>query len=258
MIEEKTKISIQNVYKSFGKGASQKHILRGVDLEIKTGEIMYIIGKSGSGKSVLLKNITALMQPDKGKILIDNENIYDMNEKELNTVRKKMGLVFQMAALFDSMSVYENIAFPLRRFSKKNEDEIDEIVTEKLRLVGLKKMHNIKPASLSGGMQKRVGIARAIAMEPEIVLYDEPTTGVDPILASAIDELISDLNQELNVTSVIISHDMKSTFRTADRIAMLYDGKFILTGDPNFFKDSSDPFVRQFIDGVEEGPIPIM
>ena len=163
-----------------------------------------------------------------------------------------------MAALFDSMNVFENIAFTLRRFTKMKEDEISEVVFEKLKLVGLSGVENLNPAALSMGMQKRVGLARAIALEPQIILYDEPTTGVDPILGSAVDDLIKTLNSELGVTSIVISHDMKSTFNTAQRIAMLYDGEFRLTGPPELFKENQDAIVRQFIDGHANGPIPIL
>ena len=250
----KVKIAIEEIYKSFG----EKHVLQGVDLDIFEGEVMYIIGKSGSGKSVTMKHISALLKPDKGRVLIDNVDIFQLDDEELGRQRKKLGVLFQMAALFDSMTVFENVAFSLRRFTKKSEEEIEDLVMQKLKLVGLRGVEQLNPSSLSMGMQKRVGLARAIAIEAEIVLYDEPTTGVDPILASAVDDLIKTLNEELKVTSVVISHDMKSTFRTADRVAMLYDGKFILTGEPDEFKYSDNEIVRQFVDGKAHGPIPIL
>ncbi|MDH5719530.1 MAG: ABC transporter ATP-binding protein [Spirochaetia bacterium] len=247
-------ISIQNLYKSFG----EKKVLKGASLQVNNGEIMYVIGKSGSGKSVLLKHITGLMRPDSGKVYIEDEEIFSLSEKDLMRVRMKMGVLFQMAALFDSMTVFENVAFTLRRFTNKKEEEIKSIVSEKLSLVGLKSVEDFSPSTLSGGMQKRVGLARAIALQPKIVLYDEPTTGVDPILASAVDDLIMTLNKELNVTTLVISHDMKSTFHTADRVAMLYEGDFILTGEPEAFKESKDPVVYQFVQGMAKGPISIL
>lgn len=253
-MEKKVKIAIRNLWKSFGP----KEVLKGVDLDIYEGEIFYIIGKSGTGKSVMLKHISALMRPDKGSVYIDGEDIFALSEKELYRVRRKMGVLFQMAALFDSMNVYENVAFALRRFYKLPESEIAKIVKEKLALVGLKDVEHLNPSALSGGMQKRVGLARAIAFNPEIVLYDEPTTGVDPILAAAVDDLIKKLNHELKVTSVVISHDMKSVFRTAHRVALLYQGNFIKIGTPEEFKESKDPLVEQFVLGRAEGPMSII
>ncbi|MCS6984742.1 MAG: ABC transporter ATP-binding protein [Leptospiraceae bacterium] len=253
-MERKVKISIRNLSKSFGP----KQVLKGVNLDIYEGEIFYVIGKSGTGKSVLLKHISALMRPDSGTIYIDGEDIFALKEKELYRVRRKMGVLFQMAALFDSMSVYENVAFALRRFYNLSEEEIARQVKEKLAMVGLSQVEHLNPADLSGGMQKRVGLARAIAFGPEIVLYDEPTTGVDPILAAAVDDLILKLNRELKVTSVVISHDMKSVFRTAHRVALLYNGNFIKIGTPQELRESEDPLVRQFVEGRAEGPMSIL
>ena len=244
----KVKISIQNIHKSF-KG---KKILNNIKLDIYDKEIMYIIGKSGAGKSVLLKNIAGIMRPDNGKILIDSDNLNDLNGKNILKIRRKIGVLFQMAALFDSMTVFDNVAFTLKRFTRKSDAEIKEIVAEKLRLVGLRQVEDKYPAELSGGMQKRVGLARAIALQPEIVLYDEPTTGVDPISASAVNDMILLLNKELGVTSVVISHDIHSTFKVAHRVAMLYNGNFILSGEPNIFKKSDDPVIQQFIEGKAE------
>jgi phospholipid/cholesterol/gamma-HCH transport system ATP-binding protein len=247
-------VRLEQIYKSFGS----KHVLRGVDLDIYRGEIIYIIGKSGSGKSVTLKNITGLLKPDSGSVIIDGSDVHGLPDKELNTLRKKMGVLFQMAALFDSMSVYENVAFAPRRFMGMAGKELDALVTEKLAMVGLKGVEHINPSALSGGMQKRVGLARAIALNPEIVLYDEPTTGVDPILGAAVDELIRSLNEKTGVTSIVISHDIQSVFRTAHRVAMLYDGVFRLIGTPEEFKKSDDPVIKQFVQGSAEGPIPIL
>jgi len=249
-----THIRLDKIVKSFGT----KHVLRGVDLDIYRGEIIYIIGKSGSGKSVTLKNITGLLKPDSGSVLIEGHDVHAIADDELNKLRKKMGVLFQMAALFDSMSVYENVAFAPRRFTDMKESEISNLVREKLEMVGLKGVEQLNPSALSGGMQKRVGLARAIALNPEIVLYDEPTTGVDPILGAAVDDLIKSLNAKTGVTSIVISHDMASVFRTAHRVAMLYDGEFRLVGTPDDFKKSDDPVIRQFVEGTSEGPIPIL
>ena len=249
-----THVRLENIAKSFG----DKHVLKGVDLDIQRGEIIYIIGKSGSGKSVTLKNITGLLRPDSGRVLIDGADVHSLDDAELNVLRKKMGVLFQMAALFDSMSVYENVAFAPRRFTTMREPEIRELVREKLEMVGLRGVEHLNPSSLSGGMQKRVGLARAIALDPEIVLYDEPTTGVDPILGAAVDDLIKSLNAKTGVTSIVISHDMASVFRTAHRVAMLYDGVFRLIGTPDDFRKSDDPVIRQFVEGSAEGPIPIL
>lgn len=247
-------VRLENLYKSFG----EKHVLRGVDLDIMRGEIIYIIGKSGSGKSVTLKNITGLLKPDAGRVLIDGLDVHALDDNELNALRRKMGVLFQMAALFDSMSVFDNVAFAPRRFTAMSESEIYDLVHEKLSMVGLRGVGHLNPSALSVGMQKRVGLARAIALNPEIVLYDEPTTGVDPILGAAVDDLIKTLNARAGVTSIVISHDIHSVFRTAQRVAMLYDGIFRLIGSPEDFKKSDDPVIRQFVEGSSEGPIPIL
>lgn len=247
-------VRLENLYKSFG----EKHVLRGVDLDIMRGEIIYIIGKSGSGKSVTLKNITGLLKPDAGRVLIDGLDVHALDDNELNALRRKMGVLFQMAALFDSMSVFDNVAFAPRRFTAMSESEIYDLVHEKLSMVGLRGVGHLNPSALSVGMQKRVGLARAIALDPEIVLYDEPTTGVDPILGAAVDDLIKTLNARTGVTSIVISHDIHSVFRTAQRVAMLYDGIFRLIGSPEDFKKSDDPVIRQFVEGSSEGPIPIL
>ena len=247
-------VRLENISKSFGT----KHVLRGVNLEIMRGEIIYIIGKSGSGKSVTLKNITGLLKPDAGRVIIDGLDVHSLDDNALNGLRRKMGVLFQMAALFDSMSVFENVAFAPRRFTRMTEAEIQKLVLEKLEIVGLRGVEHLNPSALSGGMQKRVGLARAIALDPEIVLYDEPTTGVDPILGAAVDDLIKSLNAKIGVTSIVISHDIASVFRTAQRVAMLYDGVFRLIGTPDDFKKSDDPVIRQFVEGSATGPIPIL
>ena len=230
-------------------------VLRGVHLEVRKGESMVVIGGSGSGKTVLIKCIIGLMRPDQGEIYVDGLEITSLNEKRMNEVRKKFGMLFQGGALFDSMTVWENVGFGLRRQTHLREEEIKKIASEKLALVGLKNVEDLMPAELSGGMRKRVSLARAIAIEPEILLYDEPTTGIDPIMADAINDLIIQMKEKLNVTSIAITHDMKSAYKIADRIAMLYQGKIIEVGTPEEIKNSSNPMVQQFIEGKSEGPI---
>ncbi|MFN3739257.1 MAG: ABC transporter ATP-binding protein [Thermodesulfovibrionales bacterium] len=246
-------IEIKELYKSFGR----KEVLKGVDLFIQKGESMVIIGGSGSGKSVLIKHIIGLLRPDKGSVFIEGLDVTKLNEKDLYKVRKKFGMLFQGAALFDSLRVWENVSFFLIRHRGMNEKRAKEIAIEKLRLVGLTGVEDLMPAELSGGMRKRVGLARAIAHDPEILLYDEPTTGLDPIMADAINDLIVDLKKKLNVTSVAITHDMHSAYKIGDRIAMLYEGKIIETGTPDEIKNTSNPIVRQFITGSAKGPIKI-
>ncbi|MCX7793772.1 MAG: ABC transporter ATP-binding protein [Thermodesulfovibrionales bacterium] len=246
-------IEIKELYKSFGP----KEVLKGVNLTIEKGESMVIIGGSGSGKSVLLKHIIGLLRPDTGSIFIEGLDVTKLNEKDLYKVRKKFGMLFQGAALFDSLRVWENVSFFLIRHRRISEKRAREIAIEKLRLVGLVGVEDLMPAELSGGMRKRVGLARAIAHDPEILLYDEPTTGLDPIMADAINDLIVDLKNKLNVTSVAITHDMNSAYKIADRIAMLYEGKIIEVGTPYEIKNTSNPVVRQFITGSAKGPIKI-
>lgn len=246
-------IEIINLHKSFGK----KHVLRGVNLKVERGESMVVIGGSGSGKSVLIKHIIGILKPDEGKVLIDSIDIATLKENELYEVRKKFGMLFQMSALFDSLSVWENVGFALMRHKKMNEKEVRPLAIEKLKLVGLVGVEDLMPSELSGGMKKRVGLARAISHEPEILLYDEPTTGIDPILADAINELIVEMKQHLSVTSIAITHDMNSAYKIADRIAMLYEGSIIETGTPDEIKNTQNPVVKQFITGSASGPIKI-
>ena len=244
-------IVIENLHKSFG----DNEVLRGVNLTIEKGKTFVIIGRSGCGKSVLLKHIIGILKPDKGRILIEGRDITKLDEKGLNEVRKRFGMLFQGAALFDSLTVEENVAFGLRRHTNLSREEIRRIVNEKLGLVGLARNGFLKPAELSGGMKKRVGLARAIAMDPKIVLYDEPTTGVDPIMGDAINGLIIGLHDKLKITSIAVTHDMASAYKIADRIAMLYDGKTIEVGTPKEIKNTKNPIVRQFITGAAIGPI---
>ncbi len=244
-------IEIIDVYKSFGNN----RVLKGVNLKINSGESVVVIGGSGSGKSVLLKHIIGLLRSDKGTVKIGDFDLSMLNERQLNEVRKKFGMLFQSAALFDSMRVWENVGFGLKQHTRLHDKEIKEIAVRKLKMVGLVNVEDVMPSELSGGMRKRVGLARAIAMEPEILLYDEPTTGLDPIMADAIDNLIIELRERLNITSIAITHDIKSAYKIADRIAMLYNGKIIGVGLPVEIKNTSDPIIKQFITGSAVGPI---
>jgi phospholipid/cholesterol/gamma-HCH transport system ATP-binding protein len=244
-------IVIENLHKSF-RGTQ---VLKGVNLTIEKGKTFVIIGRSGCGKSVLLKHIIGLIKPDKGRILIDGRDITKMRPKELKEIRKKFGMLFQASALFDSLTVGENVGFGLRRHTNLDKAEITKLVTQKLGLVGLRGIEFLKPAELSGGMKKRVGLARAIAMDPQLVLYDEPTTGLDPIMADIINELIIELHDKLKITSVAVTHDMTSAYKIADSIAMLYEGRIIEVGTPGKMKKTENPIVRQFITGAALGPI---
>ena len=244
-------IEVQGLYKAFG----DKKVLAGVDLRVESGQSMVVIGGSGTGKSVLIKHIIGILTPDAGRVLIDGDEITAMQGKALQGVRRKFGMLFQGAALFDSLRVWENVGFVFLQEHKKKEDEIRAIATEKLRLVGLVGVDELMPSELSGGMKKRVGLARAIAHGPEVLLYDEPTTGLDPIMADAINELIIEMKKQLGVTSVTITHDMHSAYKIADRIAMLYEGKIIATGTPDEIRSSEDPYVKQFVTGSAAGPI---
>jgi phospholipid/cholesterol/gamma-HCH transport system ATP-binding protein len=247
-------IEIKDLYKSFGNN----QVLNGVNLNINKGETIVILGRSGCGKSVLLKHIIGLMRPDKGKIFIDGEEITAYNDEKLYHLRKRFGMLFQGSALFDSMTVEENVGLGLTEHTRLGKERIGEVVKEKLRLVGMAGVEDLKPAELSGGMKKRVGLARAIAMDPEFVLYDEPTTGLDPIMADVINELIISLRNTLSITSIAVTHDIVSAYKIADRIAMLYEGKIVFTGTPEETKNTTDPVVRQFIEGSSEGPIPTL
>lgn len=249
---KKIKIKIRDLWKRF----NSKSILNGVNLDIYEGEFLVIIGRSGEGKSVLLKHICSLLHPDKGEIYIDGQEITKLSEVQLAKIMMKVGMLFQYAALFDSLDVDHNVGFFLYRYRKDMGDEtIKEIIKEKLSLVGLKDTEKLKPAELSGGMKKRVGLARAIAVEPEIILYDEPTTGLDPITSDAINDLIINTQKKLNITSIAVTHDMVSAYKIADRIAMLYKGEIIFTGTPDEVKKTDNPYVQQFINGKSEGPI---
>lgn len=226
-------------------------------MTVNKGETVAVMGMSGTGKSTLLKCIGGLLRPTGGQIHIDGTDIARMDENQLDPIRRRIGMVFQYAALFDSLTVYENVAFGLRRHTRLSENEISELVKQKLAIVGLSRTEQLMPAELSGGMQKRVGLARALALDPEIVLYDEPTSGLDPIIAAAISELIVKARNELGVTSVVVSHDITGIKRVANRIAMLHKGRIIASGTVEEMENSPDPIVRQFMDGRTEGPISI-
>lgn len=247
-------IKLVDLHKSFGK----QKVLDGLDLDIEEGKTTVIIGRSGGGKSVLLKHIIGLLRPERGQILIDGKDITKMNDRDLNEIRKKFGMLFQEAALFDSMTVGENVAFPLREHTTLKEKEIRETVADRLRSVGLTGVEEKMPSELSGGMRKRVGLARAIALRPQIVLFDEPTTGLDPVMTEAINRLIIDTQKNLNITCVVISHDIRSIFEIGHRIAMLYEGKIIENGTPEELRGSQNPVTLQFLAGSIEGPIRIM
>ncbi|MCD6376277.1 MAG: ABC transporter ATP-binding protein [Caldisericaceae bacterium] len=244
-------IKIVELKKSF----EDKIVLRGVNLEIYDGEKLVVIGRSGCGKSVLLKHILNLMQPDDGYILIDDVPIKKISQKDLFFLRKQFGFLFQGAALFDSMTVAENVGLPLKEHTNLTEKQIRLKVAEKLEMVGLPGTEKLYPAELSGGMKKRVGLARAIIMDPKYVLYDEPTTGLDPIMAANIDHLVNELNKKLNVTSIVVTHDMQSVSRVADRVVMLHMGKIIFNGNLDELFNTDNPVVYQFVHAMMEGPI---
>jgi phospholipid/cholesterol/gamma-HCH transport system ATP-binding protein len=247
-------ITLVDLHKSFGRQA----VLDGVNIEIEAGKTTVIIGRSGGGKSVLLKHIIGLLRPDKGEVLIDGTDITKLGDRDLNEIRKKFGMLFQEAALFDSMTVGENVAFPLREHTRMKEEEIRQAVADRLRSVGLTGVEGKMPSELSGGMRKRVGLARAIAMQPRIVLFDEPTTGLDPVMAEAINRLIVETQKNLNLTCIVISHDVQSIFAIGHRIAMLHEGKIIEYGTPEELRASRNPVTVQFLSGSIEGPIRVV
>ncbi|MCX5692372.1 MAG: ABC transporter ATP-binding protein [Candidatus Omnitrophica bacterium] len=244
-------IEIINLSKSF----TSSKVLDNLNLIINSGEVIVIIGRSGCGKSVLLKHIIGLIKPDMGQVIVDGNDMTRLEEYEMDKLRLSFGMLFQGSALFDSMTVGENVGFTLREHTDIPKKEIREKVANSLELVGLRGIENQMPAELSGGMKKRVGLARAICNRPKIILYDEPTTGLDPIMADAINDLIIDLNNKLNVTSIVVTHDMVSAYKIADRIAMLYKGKILAIGAPSEIKNTKDPIVKQFITGAAKGPI---
>ena len=238
-------ISLRHVYKSFGP----KHVLSDFSLDVEEGETVALIGFSGTGKSVAIKHIVGLLMPDSGQVLVDGLNVPDLSRQELYRLRARIGYVFQFAALFDSMTIGENVAMGLRKHDALTEAEIDERVREALHLVDLPDVADRMPAELSGGMRKRVGIARAIALRPKYILYDEPTTGLDPVTSAVIDDLMLRMEHQLGVTGVVITHDMRSAYTVSNRIAMLYEGRVRQVGSVDEIRNTTDPVVRQFIDG---------
>lgn len=238
------------------KAYGSRHILRGIDIKVATGETLVIIGGSGSGKSTFLKCAIGLVRPDAGSITVDGKDITKVSaDEDVADYRRRFGYLFQEAALFDSLSVWENVTFGLHYLTDIPPEKYRDIARDKLALVGLKDIEDFKPSELSGGMKKRVGLARAIAAEPSYILYDEPTTGLDPIMSDVISDLILSLQEKLKVTAIAVTHDMKSAFKIATRIAMLHEGRFLAVGTPDEMKASQDPYVRQFVDGLSEGPI---
>jgi len=245
-------IRVENLVKRYGSIIASNQI----NCQFETGKITVILGGSGSGKSTLLRQITGLEKPDSGSVYFDDMDLTTLNKKKIYELRKKMGMLFQGSALFNYLNIYENIAFPLREHTKIADNIIKTIVTMKLEMVGLRGTEKMMPSQLSGGMMKRVGLARAIVMDPKIIFYDEPTSGLDPISTGVIDKLIKDLNQTLNITSVVVSHDIESCFRIADNIIILFYGEIIANGTVEEIRNSSDLRVKQFINGEPEGPIP--
>ena len=241
-------IETRELRKSFGA----QDVLNGVNLNIAKGESVVVIGRSGGGKSILLKHLVALIRPDSGEVIIDGENIVGMNERRLLQVRHKFGMLFQGAALFDSMTVAENVGFALRREKNLKTEELNRRVSEALDMVDLPGTEQKKPAELSGGMKKRVGLARAIVYRPEIILYDEPTTGLDPVVSDSIDQLIVRVRDRMKVTSVVVTHDMRSARRVGQRILMLSQGKIYAEGTPDEIFSSTDPIVHNFVNGISK------
>ena len=245
-------IIVKNLVKTYGSVVASNRL----NCRFEAGKITVILGGSGSGKSTLLRQVTGLEKPDSGEVLFDGLDLTRASKQQLYAKRKKMGMLFQGSALFNSLNVFENIAFPLREHTQIADNIIKTIVTMKLEMVGLRGTEKLMPSQLSGGMMKRVGLARAIVMDPKVIFYDEPTSGLDPVSTGVIDQLIQDLNRTLNMTSVVVSHDINSCFRIADRIILLYYGEIIAEGTVDDIRNSNDPRVVQFINGNPEGPIP--
>jgi phospholipid/cholesterol/gamma-HCH transport system ATP-binding protein len=249
-------IRIVGLTKIFGEGNKKITVLDDLNAEFEKGKITSIIGGSGSGKSTVLRNLIGAYKPDSGKIYIDGEEITRMNTEEMNRVRKKFGIMFQSGALFNSMTVADNVALPLREHTQLNESTISIMVKMKLEMVGLRGCEHLKPAQLSGGMLKRIALARAIALDPKIIFYDEPSAGLDPISIGVIDKLMMDLSRKMGITAVVVTHELPSALRISDKIIMLFKGKIIASGSPDEIRNSADPRVIQFINGYPDGPIP--
>lgn len=244
-------IEFHDVHKTLGG----QEVLRGMNLEIRRGETLVIIGRSGSGKSVTLKHMVGLLLPDSGKVVVDGTDVSTLNEDGIYELRRKFGFLFQGGALINWLTVYDNVALPLREHTQMTPEEIDKIVREKLELLDMLGHVSKKPADLSGGMRKRAALARAVVLNPQILLYDEPTAGLDPVMGARIDALIENVKKKVGVTSVVVTHDMSSAYRIADRIGMLYEGRIIEVGTPEQIRNTRNPVVRQFIEGRTEGPI---
>lgn len=244
-------IELREVHKSFGT----KKVLDGLNLRIECGETVVIVGGSGTGKSVTLKHIIGLLKPDSGEVNVLGRDLMTINRRELNDLRRHFGMSFQEGALFDSMSVFENVAFPLRRHTRMSEDEIRARVHDCLELVHLEGVDGKRPSQLSGGMRRRVGFARAISLEPQVLLFDEPTTGLDPVISDVVADIILEMDRRLQTTTITITHDMKIAFKIADRVVMLHKGRVIEDAPPARFRESTNPFVRQFIEGRADGPL---
>lgn len=250
-MERQPIIEVKDLTKTFG----DRRVLNGVNLTIYKGETFVLMGGSGCGKSTLLRHMIGTHKPDSGSVSLMGRNLAGLDEDSMDGIRKKIGMLFQSAALFDSMTVGENVALPLREHTKLDEDVIKIVIKMKLELVGLRGFETLMPSQLSGGMKKRVGLARAIVMDPEIVFYDEPTAGLDPIVAGVIDKLILDLTKKLAITSVVVTHDMNSVFRIADRIAMLHQGRIVTSGTREEIEKSGNELVEQFVKGNPDGPV---
>ena len=254
MAEKKVLISVKNLVKSF----DGRKVLDGVSLDIFQGETFVIMGGSGCGKSTLLRHMIGAIQPDSGQIFFDNKDMTDLSEDEKEKIKRRFGMCFQSAALLDYLNVEDNVSLPLREHTSLDSKIISVIVKMKLNLVGMQGYENLMPNMLSGGMKKRVGLARAIAMDPEVVFYDEPTAGLDPVVCAVVDKLILDLSKKLLLTSIVVTHNMESIFRIADRVAMLHKGRVLEIGTPEQIKHSKNQIVQQFIRGEIEGPINFM
>ncbi|MBI3315553.1 MAG: ABC transporter ATP-binding protein [Candidatus Omnitrophica bacterium] len=244
-------IRVKDLVKNYGG----RRILDGISLDIYEGETLVVMGGSGCGKSTFLRHLIGSLRPDSGEVWMFGKNIAEASEEAMEGIRKKFGMLFQSGALFDSMTVGENVALPLREHAKLDESIVRIIVKMKLELVGLRGFENLMPSQLSGGMKKRVGLARAIVMDPKIVFYDEPTAGLDPVMTGVVDKLTMDLTKKLQITSVVVTHDMNSVFRIADRIVMLHQGRIVEIGTPAQIRNSKNPLIQQFITGEAEGPI---
>ncbi|MFC1570426.1 ABC transporter ATP-binding protein [Candidatus Omnitrophota bacterium] len=249
--EREVVVETKDLVKKFG----DRTVLDGVNIKVYRGETFVIMGGSGCGKSTVLRHMIGSLKPNSGRAILLGEDITDLYGEELDDVRKKIGMSFQSSALFDSMTVAENVSLALKEHTRLEENVIDIMIKMKLELVGLRGFEDLMPSELSGGMRKRVGLARAIAMDPQIIFYDEPTAGLDPIVAAVVDKLIIDLSKKLAVTSVVVTHDMKSVMEIADRVAMLYEGKVLEVGTPKEIQNSKNPMVQQFITGSYDGPI---